>query len=224
MEAFGDTPFGHRPRAKPAGHDSRDREIRIGHPNPSVVLRLPDFAAPGLRRLCLAQLGSVLAIAQEAQLFRARLRQRRNCRDRSSPVSDILAPHEINDFSERNGWHGSECIGSPWKNKGARRLRCGTKAAVRRCRIPTSGGRHPESRRAIPARSAGPFGCSRPAPRSSSCLSPWNRALLRADRSSVGKLIPRNDGLLGFGRRRSRRRGGTGAGGLFSLARACNFS
>ena len=43
-----------------------------------------------------------------------------DCCDRAISISDIMAAHEIDDFSERNSWHGSECIGLPARIKAAK--------------------------------------------------------------------------------------------------------
>jgi hypothetical protein len=41
------------------------------------------------------------------------VRQRSDGRDPAIPIANILTADKINDFTERNSWHGPESIGLP---------------------------------------------------------------------------------------------------------------
>jgi hypothetical protein len=113
----------HGPGRKPARHDPRNREVRIIDADPPLVFAFQIFRHQNGACLCLGQLRGVFAIAEEAHVLLASFRERSDCCDLAISISNIMAAHEIDDFSERNRWHGSECIGLPARIKATKSSR-----------------------------------------------------------------------------------------------------
>src|SRR5450432_15179 len=91
--------------------------------DPPLIVAFEILGYQNGARFCFGQLRSVFAVTEKTQLLAASFRQGRDGHDLAAPVTSILAANEINDFSERNSWHGSESIGLPGRIKAAKSYR-----------------------------------------------------------------------------------------------------